>query len=133
MKISDYFHDYEVRCHGEEQGSCGCGGSYPVNERLLQAADDFRWRIGKAVYPTCAYRCHTHNRSLGSQDSSQHTKGLAMDVRLVEGFTIEKMADIALACGFKGIGLYNWGIHLDVRKLTYPTSRPIVWDNRSNS
>ena len=38
--------------------------------------------------------------------------------------TVDQMAKLAEQAGFSGIGKYNWGVHVDVRKT------PARWDYR---
>ena len=131
LKLSKYFSDYEVRCHGPEQGTCNCGGSSPVDRRLLELLDKFRERIGKPVYLSCAFRCLTHNKACGSGDTSQHPRGCAADISRIAGLDIDEMARIALYVGFDGVGYYDWGIHVDVRN---EGGKPdIVFDKRRNA
>jgi len=128
MKVSEYFSDYEVQCYGEEQGTCGCGGSYPVDARLLRLLDKFRERVGKPVYLSCAFRCRAHNKAIGSGDGSQHPLGLAADITRMPGMSIEEMVKLALDIGFDGVGYYDWGIHVDVRNESKKAD--IVFDKR---
>ena len=48
-------------------------------------------------------------------ENSQHVFGRAADVQLPEGWTVEQLAELAEECGADGIGVYDWGVHVDTR------------------
>jgi uncharacterized protein YcbK (DUF882 family) len=121
-KVGKYFRRREFACRGE---NC-CGHSAPIARELVECLDTLREAIGP-IHLNSGYRCHTHNRSIGSKDTSQHPKGTAADIRH-DGRNIETMAEAAKTAGFRGIGTYDWGIHVDVRDgkrvLEWGTKRP---------
>ena len=113
--VSKNFSRREFACRGE---GC-CGGAGPVDGRLLGALEVFRARVGRPVHILSGFRCLTHNRAIGSADSSQHPKGYAADVAQIEGMSIDEMASIAAGIeAFRqgGIGCYGTFLHLDVRE-----------------
>jgi len=69
-KIGKYFSRHEFAC----QGSACCDNSAPVTKELVMKLDSLREKIGPIVL-TSAYRCLVHNRTVGSNDKSQHPKG----------------------------------------------------------
>lgn len=108
--MSKYFSDEEVMCH------CGCGGN-ETKAILLEYADRLREHVGQPLSCSCAYRCPEHNAEVGGVPDSQHVQGLAMDVLVPEGMTVDELADHAIAVGFDGIGRYydDGFVHCDVR------------------
>ena len=73
--------------------------------------------LGKPISITSALRCAPHNASVGGSRASQHMRGTAADIK-VTNHTGQALAAIAERVPqFKegGIGVYEWGIHLDVR------------------
>ena len=116
--LSEHFSTHELRCKGKR---C-CGGTCALDRRLLIALEAFREVVGVSIVPNSCFRCNTHNRRVGGAVGSKHTLGMAIDIPLLDGFTIQKMAAIAEAiAGFRngGIILYNNFIHLDVRTGRY--------------
>ena len=110
--LSRNFDRHEFACHGED---C-CGHSAPISRELIAALQLLRGRIDRPMHIESGYRCITHNRSIGSRDTSQHVLGLAADVHTPEGLTVDEF--YAEANGIQelsGIGRYSWGLHLDVR------------------
>ena len=131
-KLSNNFYRDEFECQGK---NC-CGGSAPISDLLVHVLQDARDKMGRRLVVNSGFRCFKHNRSIGSKDTSQHPRGTAADIALVPGMTVDKMAEFFQEsllevmdysewedCG--GLGLYDWGVHVDVRD-----ARPARWDNR---
>jgi hypothetical protein len=121
-QLSEHFEKHELECHGED---C-CGHSAPVSPLLLDFLEEFRDEVSQPVMLSCAFRCGTHNTAIGSDsETSQHPRGTAADILLLEGgWTVDHMGEVAekvldnnsiFADIHGGIGLYEWGIHVDVR------------------
>lgn len=121
--LTKNFSRSEFRCHGT---NC-CGGAAPISGLLVDVLQRARDTIGKPFTVNSGFRCITHNRSIGSNDNSQHCLGNAADIALVDGMTAKQMSAVfseALCvflgysesqdCG--GIGLYDTFIHVDVRQ-----------------
>ena len=118
---STYFSDRELMCHGAEQGHCYCGidTAYNINPRLLELLDQLREHVGGPLEISCAYRCPAHNAAVGGVSNSPHIHGTAADVQTPDYeycHTPEQLKWYAEEMhAFDGIGLYPWGIHVDVR------------------
>lgn len=109
--ISEFFTRDEFACR------CGCGFK-AVDKELLGILERIREHFGKPVHITNACRCLTHNRQVGSQDNSQHIKGMAADIwiRDVPPENIVKFLDeFCLLKQKGGIGIYKTFVHIDVR------------------
>ena len=111
-----------VRYFGRHEFACKCGthcDGYPVepSKDLVTFLDSFRHTVGLPVYVNSGVRCAVHNAAVGGAPQSRHLYGDAADI-CCPGKRAEELYD--LACGMLpdsgGIGLYNWGIHVDVRK-----------------
>ena len=96
MKLSAHFDSSEFAC------KCGCGG-------LHNGAD-----INPLVL-SCGYRCPAHNAEVGGVSNSQHIYGTAADVQCPDGVMLQTLYDAAVTAGADGIGIYSWGVHVDVR------------------
>ena len=113
MDIGEFFNRKEFSC----RGNMCCSGSSPMNQDLIDGLDELRRRIG-AIYVTSGFRCLTHNRNIGSNDTSQHPLGTASDI-WSKYLTPSEIAEVAEEIPiFKngGIGIYNDFVHVDVRK-----------------
>ena len=108
---SKYFSEAETSCH------CGCGGNV-INPLLLKKLDELREMIGGPLELSCAYRCPEHNAEVNGVPDSQHVKGTAADVQTPDFDHCKTPDQLAWYCeqiGFDGIGIYEWGCHVDVR------------------
>ena len=113
-----------IRYFTKAEWKCKCGGRYcngypaEIDMVTVKYADEIRHRIGKPVNVNSGLRCSQHNRNEGGVSDSQHQYGTAVDLGCPSGTTPAKMAAIAeeVMGGTGGIGIYNWGIHIDSRK-----------------
>ena len=117
---SEHFSDYELMCHGKEQGDCHCGPETAqyVSPLLLEKLEELRTMIGGPIELSCAYRCAAHNAAVGGVPDSQHRLGTAADIRTPDYEFCNTPEQLAWYCeqvGFDGIGIYDWGCHVDVR------------------
>ena len=111
-QLSEHFHSSEFAC------KCGCGGlndGANINPRLVEVLENLRQLCGSPLELSCAYRCPEHNANVGGVSNSQHVFGIAADVQTPEGLTPEQLYVLAERAGADGIGLYEWGVHVDVR------------------
>jgi uncharacterized protein YcbK (DUF882 family) len=108
--LSAHFSRTELACH--------CCGSLKFDPRLLEGLEALRQLAGVPVIVNAGYRCPRHNQEVGGAPDSEHTRGLAADIRL-PGLSLQQMYDLAnevpqFAQG--GIGVYDGSfLHVDVR------------------
>lgn len=110
---SEHFSDEELACH-----CCGEGADL-VSDRLLNLLEQLRENIGGPIEISCAYRCPEHNAEVGGVPNSQHVLGTAADVQTPDYewcHTPEQLKWYCEQLPFDGIGLYDWGCHVDVRE-----------------
>lgn len=113
-----------IRYFQKTEFKCKCGGrhcnGYPaeINMTMVGYADEIRHRLGNPLNVNSGLRCAKHNAAVGGVGNSQHVYGTACDLGCPAGTTPAKMAAIAeeVMGGTGGIGVYNWGIHIDSRK-----------------
>ena len=109
-----YFKQSEFACQ------CGCGASN-ISHDLVKILEKIREHYGKPVRINSGVRCKTHNTRVGGAANSQHlsTYGTAADISTISGTTPSAMAAYVetLMPNTGGIGIYPWGIHVDVRKV----------------
>lgn len=122
-----YFTDNEFRCKGDSDENisiygigCGCDFSLPdggMDVRLLELLDQLREIVGVPLYVSSGFRCEVHNRNVGGVSNSQHLYGIAVDLLVPEGFTVDELADWCEYVGFDGIGRYydEGFVHVDTR------------------
>ena len=107
VRVSENFHLREFECKD---------GSHQVvlHSELLQRLQDLRSSLGRPVYITSGYRNREHNARVGGSPNSYHLRGMAADIR-VPGVSSQDLAAAAREAGFRGIGIYNSFVHVDVR------------------
>ena len=126
MQLTNNFNKSEFEC------KCGC--EMPDNvldnvKKLALSLQTLRDKIKKPIKVNSSYRCLSHNRSIGSNDSSQHVLGKAADI-VIKGQIPEQTANLLevlidnneISQG--GLGIYNTFTHYDIR------GRKARWDNR---
>lgn len=113
----------EIKYFKRSEFKCTCGGKYcngfPVepDEQLVRILDKVRAKYGKAFSPNSAIRCSKRNSEVGGVSNSQHLYGIAADIS-VPGVAPKTVATYleTLLPDTGGIGIYNWGVHVDTRK-----------------
>ncbi len=101
--------------------ACKCGGTYcngyPAEpaEATVRAVDEIRRRLGVPVTISSGLRCPQHNANEGGVSNSQHLYGIAADLH--SSVSPQRMKEVAeeVLGDTGGIGLYDWGIHVDTR------------------
>ena len=119
----------EIEFFDREEFRCQCGGKYcdgfhvEPEETMVRICDEIRRRAGVPILIRDAggsgLRCPDWNATVeGAAANSYHTKGRAADLH-PRGKTPEQLYAIAEAVmaemipGRGGLGIYNWGIHVD--------------------
>ena len=87
-----------------------------VSPALVEILQKIRTHFGVPVDVNSGFRTGSHNRKVGGAEYSFHLYGTAADiaVRGVDPKTVYAYAETLLG-NRGGLGLYGWGIHVDVR------------------
>lgn len=119
--LSKNFSRSEFACRGEK---C-CGGSAPIDDKLVQALQKLRDKLGKPIRITSGFRCVRHNTTIRGSKSSEHMLGKAADITVcgVAPCDVAAKAEEVEAFMMGGIGVYGGWVHLDVRD-----SGPARWE-----
>lgn len=88
-----------------------------VSDGLVQVLQAIRSHFGRTTNVNSGYRTPSHNKKVGGEEYSQHLYGLAADIE-VKGINPKTVAAYVekLLPNMGGIGIYSWGVHIDVRK-----------------
>ena len=86
-----------------------------IHPRLRVTLDALHKDCGFPLRVSSGARCAAYNRKVGGASQSFHVQGLAADI--IWPVDARHMYDLLLHAPqhFDGIGLYHWGIHLDLR------------------
>ncbi len=113
----------DIKYFKRKEFRCFCGGKYcngyPVepSEGMVRILDKIREHFGVPIRVHSGIRCEKRNKAVGGVSNSQHLLGKAADIS-VPGHTPKEVAAYAetLIPKTGGIGIYNWGVHIDDRK-----------------
>lgn len=110
--LTKNFSRSEFACKGQQ---C-CGHSAPINPDLVDALQLLRDRIGTPLIINSGFRCIKHNTETPeAAHDSQHCLGLAADVALPIGVSIDTFLNLARSIyAFSGIGIGISFLHLDI-------------------
>ena len=116
----EFFTRKEFRC------TCPRCGGFPVepDELMVRVVDEIRRRAGVPITVVdsggSGIRCKEHNTEVGGVANSEHLYGRAADLhsklRPSELYKIAEQVLAEMVPGRGGLGLYSWGIHVDVGK-----------------
>jgi hypothetical protein len=108
--LTEHFTKEEFDCQ------CGCGnGDIVIAERLVNELEIVRQAYNKPMRITSGIRCLSHNRNIGSRDTSSHIKGVAVDIHCTDmGTRLELMKHLLRDAEFTRVGLHKEFIHADV-------------------
>jgi len=118
IKITDHLTRGEIECH------CGCGFGLGDNDFKIivaQAFEEIRELVGLPIVASSGCRCIKHNRDIGSEDTSRHIRGLAVDLRCPKDYDYNKFYQICLSVigDGGGVGKYEFAnspfVHIDLR------------------
>lgn len=94
-----------------EELSCPHCGEYAHDADFLDRLQRVRDNVGP-INLNSAHRCRRHNANVGGALNSQH-KQLAVDITL-RGQDPKALRAAAVEAGFRGYGMYNTFLHLDM-------------------
>lgn len=94
-----------------------------IDTELVEVLQSLRDMLGKPININSAYRTLAHNKKVGGQELSPHLAGQAADI-VCPGYPPSEIAKAAETVGFRGIGLYDTFVHVDVNP------RRCRWDKR---
>lgn len=116
----------EIEFFTREEFRCQCKGKYcngfPVepDEKMVRTVDEIRRRLGVPISIVDAggsgVRCPIHNANVGGVSNSEHLYGRAADLHSSASPAKMKAVAEEVMGQTGGIGLYSWGIHVDVGK-----------------
>ena len=109
-KLTEHFTKEEFDCQ------CRCGnGDIVISEKLVYELECVRVHYGKPMRINSGIRCLSHNRNIGSRDTSSHVKGLAADIGCTDmGTRLELVKRLLRDGEFERMGIHKDFIHVDV-------------------
>lgn len=106
-QLSENFHCSEFACR------CGCGFN-TVDAELVRILERVRGFFEQPVLVTSGCRCEEYNRKVGGAPNSQHVRGRAADIKVLN---VDPMVvqEYCLQLGVPGLGQYATFTHVDSR------------------
>ncbi len=124
----------ELACHDPHKTPYPAEWRITPGRRLATMFERFRAFCGGFPLTVASgYRTPAWNRLQGGARHSQHVQGRAIDLYPPRGMSIERFHQLARECSqiesslIRGLGLYGWGVHLDLRH----SERLVVWNKVS--
>lgn len=111
-----------------EKLKCPCCGRASLDPKLLPLLLKLERTLGHELMINSAYRCEEHNKKVGGVPGSYHCKGMAVDLACLNAEIQEEIVEVAITCGFRGIGWGSNFIHLDLgpeREWRYVDGKPV--------
>lgn len=107
-----------------EDFACPCCGQNKISSDLVFKLDKAREISNIPFKISSGYRCEKHNKEVGGEPNSAHTKGLAVDIICKTSGERYAMIKALVGLGFTRIGVGNSFIHCDI-----DTSLPqnVIW------
>ncbi len=102
---------------------CQETGENRMEEEFIKRLDLLRGACGFPFIVTSGYRDPSHSVERNKKNGGgMHTKGVAADIRILNGKQRYDIIKNAMAMGFTGIGIAKTFVHVDTREDT-----PVVW------
>ena len=96
-----------------------------MSQGFLDLLDKVREAAGIPLVLNSAYRSVAHEKKMGRNGTSSHTKGLAVDIRCNTSANRYKIVTAALSCGIRRIGIGKTYVHLDADP---EKAQDVIWD-----
>ena len=106
-----------------EEFNCQHTGENRMEDEFLLKLDQLRDNCGFPFVITSGYRSMKHSVEAVKDNVGYHTKGIAADIAVSNGVQRYTIVEKAIELGFKGIGVANGFVHVDLRN----TEDPVMW------
>ena len=112
LQLTKNFNLNELDCNSGKDTP----GEVVENLKLLcKEVQKLRDEYGKPFIVNSGYRDEEYNKKIGGVKNSNHIKGKAMDIHAPVGSSLRQFLLSKEKAWNGGFGVYNWGIHLDIR------------------
>lgn len=101
---------------------CKHTGRNEMNPVFIHKLDDLRERCGFPFRVTSGYRDRTHPVEAKKARPGNHSKGIAADIAVQDGWERFRIVREAIELGFTGIGVAKTFVHVDTRD-----GLPVMW------
>src|SRR5210317_2624941 len=106
-----------------DEFDCKETGQNKMSNNFLIMIDRLREECGFPFVITSGYRAPEHSAEKDKLTKGRHTQGIAADIAVSNGYQRYLVVEKAIELGFKGIGVANDFVHVDLRN----TEEPVMW------
>jgi zinc D-Ala-D-Ala carboxypeptidase len=107
-----------------EEFNCKETGSNNMSPNFLVMLDRLRELCDFPFVITSGYRSPEHSAERNKPNGGgTHTKGIAADIAVKDGYQRYLLVEKAIELGFKGVGVAKGFVHVDLRNSNYP----VMW------
>jgi uncharacterized protein YcbK (DUF882 family) len=103
----------EFRYFREKEFACKCCGIAKMYHHFVQKLEVARGIAKTPFNINSGYRCHKHNKYIGSKRTSSHPKGVAVDIACTSSRLRWVIVDALKEAGITRIGIRKDFIHAD--------------------
>jgi len=113
-ELAPHFSWAEAFCRCTEGGRCPAYRPIADIRDTAARLERLRTGLGAPIRITSWFRCKYHSVEArkGRNALHRHCTGRAVDIA-VEGTQALKVIELARWSGFRSVGVYRWGLHLD--------------------
>ena len=86
-----------------------------IDYKFIEALDRLRYKCGFPFVITSGYRHETHPVEAKKDKPGTHNQGIAADIKVNNGWERYMIIKHATAMGFRGIGVEDRFVHVDLR------------------
>lgn len=86
-----------------------------MDQAFLLKLNELRRLCGFPLYINSGYRSPKHSIEIVKEKPGTHSKGIAVDIKILNSNQMRTILKYAMQLGFTGIGIYSSHIHLDTR------------------
>ena len=102
---------------------CAHTGRNQISDAFVRRLDELRHRCGFPFNVTSGYRDRRHPAESAKSAPGQHSRGIAVDIRVNNALERRILLDNAVKMCFNGIGIAKTFIHVDDRD----SDEPVAW------
>ena len=106
-----------------DEFNCKETGQNKMSNNFLIMLDRLREECGFPFVITSGYRAPEHSAEKDKLTKGRHTQGIAADIAVSNGYQRYRIVEKAIELGFKGIGVANGFVHVDLRNV----EDPVMW------
>ena len=107
--------EFGFRYFTPDEFKCKHTGMNEIDYKFIEALDRLRYKCEFPFVITSGYRHETHPVEAKKDKPGTHNQGIAADIKVNNGWERYMIIKHATAMGFRGIGVEDRFVHVDLR------------------